>query len=66
MGKFGKKNNGKDKEEPAGAHTKGKRPSTQEKHDKANERRGRDQGGEKGDARRKPNPNKRDKGNGRG
>jgi hypothetical protein len=44
---------------PKGGHSKGKRPSTEEKHQKGDERRKRDQGGEKGDARRKPNPNKR-------
>jgi uncharacterized protein RhaS with RHS repeats len=37
--------------EPKGAHTKNKRKSTQEKHDKANERRRRDQDGEKKDPR---------------
>jgi RHS repeat-associated protein len=42
-----------------GGHDKNKRPSSQEKHEKGDERRGRDQGGEKGDARRRPNPNKR-------
>jgi RHS repeat-associated protein len=40
-------------------HTKGARPSTKGKHEKGQTRKGRDQGGEKGDARRKPNPNKR-------
>ncbi|MDP2813509.1 MAG: RHS repeat-associated core domain-containing protein [Erysipelotrichaceae bacterium] len=40
-------------------HTKGARPSTKGKHKKGQTRKGRDQGGEKGDARRKPNPNKR-------
>jgi hypothetical protein len=44
---------------PKGGHSKGKRPSTEGKHQKGDERRKRDQGGEKGDARRKPNPNKR-------
>ena len=44
---------------PKGGHSKGKRPSTEERHQKGDERRKRDQGGEKGDARRKPNPNKR-------
>ncbi|HEX7761124.1 MAG TPA: RHS repeat-associated core domain-containing protein, partial [Caulobacteraceae bacterium] len=37
---------------PKGGHTKGKRPSTQGKHEKGDRRRGRDQGGEKGDKRR--------------
>jgi RHS repeat-associated protein len=40
-------------------HTKGARPSTKGKHEKGQTRKNRDQGGEKGDARRKPNPNKR-------
>ncbi|HBT65113.1 MAG TPA: hypothetical protein DEB10_10690 [Ruminococcaceae bacterium] len=40
-------------------HTKGARPSTKGKHEKGQTRKGRDKGGEKGDARRKPNPNKR-------
>lgn len=66
MGRFGRKNEGQGKDEPVGGHDKNKRPSSQEKHQRGDERRGRDQGGEKGDARRKPNPNKRDKGNGRG
>ena len=35
-----------------GKHDKGKRPSTLGKHQKGNQRRGRDQGGEKGDKRR--------------
>ncbi len=43
----------------AAEHTKGARPSTKGKHEKGQTRKGRDQGGEKGDARRTPNPNKR-------
>jgi len=37
-------------------HTKGKRPSTAGKHEEGEARKGRDQGGEKGDARRDPKP----------
>ncbi|WP_238882331.1 DNRLRE domain-containing protein [Clostridium sp. YIM B02551] len=40
-------------------HTNNARPSTQEKHQKGQTRKQRDSGGEKGDARRRPNPNKR-------
>jgi hypothetical protein len=36
-------------------HTSGKRPSTEEKHEAGQSRRGRDQGGEKGDAARQKN-----------
>ena len=39
---------------PAEEHTKNARPSTEEKHEKGQARKGRDQGGEKGDDRRKP------------
>lgn len=53
------------KDESKGGHSKGARPSTEGKHQKGDERRGRDQGGEKGDARRRGNPNKRDGGRGR-
>jgi hypothetical protein len=38
--------------EPDGAHRKGARPSTEERHQKGNTRRRTDQGGEKGDERR--------------
>lgn len=40
-------------------HTKGARKSTENKHQKGRRRNQMDKGGEKGDARRKPNPNKR-------
>jgi len=40
-------------------HTKGARPSTKGKHEQGQARKQKDGGGEKGDARRKPNPNKR-------
>ncbi|WP_084757225.1 RHS repeat-associated core domain-containing protein [Clostridium sp. DMHC 10] len=39
-------------------HTNNARPSTEEKHQKGQTRKQRDSGGEKGDARRRPNPNK--------
>jgi len=39
--------------------TKGTRPSTEEEHQKGQTRKQRDNRGEKGDARRMPNPNKR-------
>ena len=39
---------------PSEEHTKNARPSTEEKHEKGQSRKGRDQGGEKGDNRRKP------------
>ncbi len=42
-------------------HTNNTRPSTEPKHQKGQARRQRDQGGEKGDARRNGNPNKRRK-----
>lgn len=38
----------------ADEHTKNKRPSTQEKHEKGKARKGVDRGGEKGDERRRP------------
>ena len=38
---------------PSKEHTKNSRPSTEEKHEKGKARKGRDQGGEKGDDRRK-------------
>jgi len=40
-------------------HTKGARPSTENKHEQGQARRQRDQGGEKGDARRERNPSRR-------
>ncbi len=40
-------------------HTNNARPSTKGKHEEGETRRQRNQNGEKGDARRKPNPNKR-------
>lgn len=40
-------------------HTNGARPSTKNKHEKGQTRKNKDNFGEKGDARRKPNPNKR-------
>lgn len=40
-------------------HTNNARPSTQEKHQKGQTRKQTDNRGEKGDSRRKPNPNKR-------
>ena len=40
-------------------HTKGARKSTQQKHQKGQSRKNKDSGGEKGDQRRTPNPNKR-------
>jgi hypothetical protein len=43
----------------ASEHTKNARQSTKEKHEKGQTRKQKDSGGEKGDARRKPNPNKR-------
>ena len=48
-----KKDKGKDDEDAKGGHTKGKRNSTKDKHEKGDERRGRDQGGEKKDDRMK-------------
>lgn len=42
----------KDGEEVVGGHRKGKRKSTKDTHEKGDRRRGKDQGGEKGDARR--------------
>lgn len=39
---------------PAKEHTKGKRPSTEGKHEEGQARKGRDKGGEKGDERRDP------------
>jgi RHS repeat-associated protein len=44
---------------PKGGHTRGARGSTRGKHERGEARRRRDQGGEKGDARRRGNPNKR-------
>ena len=38
-------------------HTRNKRQSTLENHQKGQERKKRDNGGEKGDKRRQPNPN---------
>jgi hypothetical protein len=40
------------KEDPRGGHTKNARPSSTPKHQKGDARRKKDQGGEKGDARR--------------
>ncbi|MDO4563618.1 MAG: peptidoglycan-binding domain-containing protein [Clostridia bacterium] len=40
-------------------HTKNARPSSKNKHEQGQSRKKRDNGGEKGDARRNPNPNKR-------
>jgi hypothetical protein len=67
MGLFGRSssssgnssNNNQKKDEKKGEaeHTKGKRPSTQEQHQTGQSRKKKDQGGEKGDARRRPNPN---------
>ena len=50
---------GKDKDAPKGGHDNNQRQSNKEKHQRGDERRGRDQGGEKGDARRRGNPNTR-------
>jgi len=41
------------------SHSKGARGSTEGKHQKGETRKQKDQGGEKGDARRTPNPNKK-------
>jgi hypothetical protein len=61
---FGKK---KDEGQQASeGHKNNARPSTQGKHEQGDSRRGRDKGGEKGDARRRGNPNKRGNGQGRG
>jgi RHS repeat-associated protein len=49
----------RNQDESADGHTKDPRESTRERHEKGDERRRRDQGGEKGDSRRVPNPNKR-------
>ena len=60
-------NNGKGKDEPAGGHDNNKRPSNLPKHEKGDTRRGKDKQGEKGDARRRGNPNKRgNQGKGKG
>lgn len=70
MGLFGRSSSSgsdKDKPEPAKGHDKNARPSTQGKHERGDSRRGRDKGGEKGDARRRGNPNKRgNQGKGKG
>ena len=44
--------NGEDKAQGGAEHTKGKRPSTKGKHERGQSRKGRDNRGEKGDARR--------------
>ncbi len=51
------------KKDPKGEaeHTKNARPSTEAKHEAGNRRRSTDKGGEKADARRRGNPNKRKK-----
>ena len=46
-----KKDKGKDDDDQKGGHTKGKRNSTKDKHEKGDQRRLRDQGGEKKDER---------------
>ena len=62
---FGKKKN--EGQEAAEGHKNNARPSTQGKHEQGDSRRGRDKGGEKGDARRRGNPNKRgNQGKGKG
>jgi hypothetical protein len=50
-----------DDKEPKGGHDNNKSPSKREKHEKGDERRGRDQGGEKKEQSKnwKPNRNKR-------
>lgn len=62
MGLFGRSSssgsNDKDKPKPAEGHDKNARPSTKGKHERGDQRRGKDKQGEKGDARRRGNPNK--------